>query len=241
MNIKVRDKNGVYILDMEGNIDINASDFVETIGWVLTHRSREILCNFSGVNMIDYVGISLMAVAYKNILNHKGKIKFYSVPPHVKKLFSVVGMDRVLETYDTEEQALQSFKEDKQFSKIMTKKLRRRFKRIPLRCDIQFKQKFASHQDFSCGRVINISAIGLFVFADKVFNIGDILTTKINLHPSPGPIEFDTKVVWIADKEIQPQDAPGMGLEFHELESEKQKQIMEFIEKHLTHSSENED
>ena len=241
MNIKIRDKNGVYILDMEGNIDINASDFVETIGWVLTHRSREIICNFAGINMIDYVGISLMAVAYKNILNHKGKIKFYNVPSHVQKLFSVVGMDRVLETYQTEEQALQSFKEDKQFSEIMSKQLRRRFKRIPLRCEIEFKQKFASHQDFATGKVINISAIGLFVISDKMFEIGDILTTKLTLLPSPGPMEFDTKVVWIADKEIQPQDAPGMGLEFYEMENEKQQQILEFIEKHLTHRAEDED
>lgn len=237
MKIKIREKGRIYVLDLEGNIDINASNFVETVGWVLTHRSKEILCNFADVNIVDYLGISLIAVAYKNVLNHKGKMKFYNVPSHIRKLFSVVGMERILDVYETEEQALSSFKEDKIFAQILKDRLRRRFKRVPLRCGIEFRQKFSSSDTFYEGKILNMSGIGLFVMAEKTFSIGDILFTRLNLMPSPGMIEIDTKVVWLPDKEIQPHESPGMGLEFHDIDPKKQEKIIEFIEKHLTHSA----
>ncbi|MFA7677678.1 MAG: STAS domain-containing protein, partial [Candidatus Omnitrophota bacterium] len=65
MKIKIREKTDITILDLEGNVDINASDFVEAVGWVLNNKSKNIICNFESVNLVDYVGISLIAVIYK--------------------------------------------------------------------------------------------------------------------------------------------------------------------------------
>lgn len=237
MKINIREKGDVVILDLEGSIDINSSDFVETIGWALVTKSKNILCNFESINLVDYVGISLIAVAYKNVLNHKGKMKLCNVPGHVQKLFSVVGLDKVFTYYEAEESAIKSFEEEVLFSHILEQQLRRRFKRIPLHNTIEYKQKFSQKDTYYKGKIINLSAIGVFIAAEKVFSIGEILTTRINLAPKPGVIEVDSKVVWEADNEIQPMESPGMGLEFYNINPQVQEQIIAFVEKHLTHSS----
>ncbi|MCK9614579.1 MAG: anti-sigma factor antagonist [Candidatus Omnitrophica bacterium] len=237
MKITTREKEDVVILDLEGSIDINSSDFVETVGWALVTKSKNILCNFEGINLIDYVGISLIAVAYKNILNHKGRMKLCNVPSHVQKLFSIVGLDKVFTYYENEDEAVKSFTEEVLFSHILEQRLRRRFKRIPLHNIIEYKQKYSTKDVFYKGRIINLSAIGVFIAAEKVFSIGEILTTRIDLTPAPGVIEVDSKVVWESDNEIQPMESPGMGLEFCNISPKVQEQIIDFVEKHLTHSS----
>jgi len=237
MTIKIREKDGIAILDIGGNINIDASDLVESVGWVLNNKSTDILCNFEDVNLVDYVGISLIAVIYKNVLNHEGIIKFFNVPSHISKLFSIVGLNRVLECYASEEAAIEALKEDKKTSRTLNEHLRRRFKRIPFNTTIDYRQKFSADDNFYEGRVINLSAEGIFVTANQIFPTGDVLLVKINLFPKEEVLECDAKVVWIADEEIQPQDFPGMGLEFFNLSSEKQERIVQFVEKHLTHSA----
>ncbi|MBU1121131.1 MAG: STAS domain-containing protein [Candidatus Omnitrophota bacterium] len=234
MKITVRENEGIAIIDLEGNININASDLVETIGWALINKSKDILCNFEGVNLVDYVGISVIAVAYKNVLNQNGRMKIYNVPVHVKNLFAVVGLNNVFECYNSEEEAILQFKEEKNISKILKQQLRRRFKRVDLRSDIEYKP-ISSSDTFYKGKIFNLSAIGIFMIADKIFPIGQTLSTLLHLFPKPGILEVETKVVWVADEEIQPLESPGMGLEFYNLSSKMQVQIIAFVEKHLIH------
>lgn len=237
MKINIRETQNIVILDIDGSIDINSSDFVETVGWALVTKSKNILCNFEGINLIDYVGISLIAVAYKNVLNHKGKLKLFSVPSHVQKLFAVVGLDKVFDYYENEEVAIKSFKEEELFSHILEQRLRRRFKRIPLQRIIEYKQKYAAKETYYKGKIVNLSAIGAFILAEKTFSIGETLTARLHLEPTPGILEIDARVVWEADKEIQPIESAAMGLEFQNISSQIQEQIVDFVEKNLTHSS----
>lgn len=235
MKIKTKIKEGVAILVLEGNIGIDASDFVETVGWILNHQAKDIICNFENVNLVDYVGISLISVIYKNILNHKGRIELYNVPAHVIRLFSIVGLDRIFKFHISEEQALEAIKHEREMERLVDEPLRRRFERAPFNAAIEYRQKLLKNQPFSKGKIVNLSAEGVFIVSDKIFSIGDLLTTRMDLQLQPSLIEADAKVVWLADKEIQPEDYPGMGLEFHHITIEKQEKIAQFVEKHLTH------
>ncbi len=237
MRIQIKIKEGVAILELEGSIGIDASDFVETVGWVLNHQTKDIICNFESVNLVDYVGVSLISVIYKNILNHKGRIELYNVPSHVMRLFSIVGLDRIFKFHISEEQALEAIKHEREMERLANEPLRRRFERIPFNATIEYRQKLLKDQPFYKGKIVNLSAEGVFIVSDKIFSIGDLLATRINLQPQPGIIEADVKVVWLADKEIQPEDYPGMGLEFYNITPEKQEKIAQFVEKYFTHPS----
>lgn len=234
MRIRVREKEKVVILDLEGNIDINASSFIETIGWALATKGSDILCNFEGVNLLDYVGVSVIAVACKNVFNHEGRIKVYNVPAHIRKVFNAVGLGKILEDYQSEEAALHAFKEDKKIAKIMEMNLRRRFKRITLWTDIELKDKSSPDSEWAHGKVLNLSGVGAFITSDHTFPVGTEVTSRIHLEPKPGVIEVDCKVIWFAKKESISLESPAMGLEFHHIDSQKQREIIEFVEKNLS-------
>ena len=236
IKIHVREKEKVIILDLEGNIDINSSNFVETVGWVLKNKKQDIICNFENVNLVDYIGISIIAVAYKNILNHKRRMKICNIKSHLKNLFTLVGLNRVFTYYDNEDEAISGLRDEARIYKILDKKLRRRFKRIPSHSVIEYKQKFSSRPTYFKGKALNLSALGIFLVAKKIFPVGDILTVRLNFKPKPGLIEVDTKVIWLADQQIQPLEYPGMGLEFYKIDSTIQEQIMDFVNKHIARS-----
>lgn len=235
MKIEVKEKEGGVVLYLKGNIDINASDLVETIGWVLKYKSKNIICDFKEVNLVDYIGVSIIAVVYKNVLNHRGRLRICNVPQHLRNLFSVVGLNRVFTYYESEEKALQSLREEEKILDVLSKKLRRRFRRIPFHTTIEYRQKFSLQDNFYKGRVINLSAMGVFIVTRKIFSIGEILFVRIYLKPKPYRIlETEAKVVWIADQRVQPYDYPGMGLEFYNIDAQKQQEIVKFVEKHAS-------
>lgn len=221
----------VAILDLSGAVDIDCANLIEQVGWCLENGYRNIICNFENVNVVDYAGLSVLAIAYKDVVNHKGGIKFLNVAVHIKKIFNLVCLDRVFDMYDDEKLAINSFEEEKIIAAIQKKQLRRRFKRLPLDIDMQFKSK--REEKFNHGKVLNLSAVGLLVFVDKTYPLGEILRIKLMLMPKPGVIELDAKVVWLVQKEIQPQIYPGMGLEFYQLGTKTQKNILEFVERNL--------
>ncbi|MCM8795471.1 MAG: PilZ domain-containing protein [Candidatus Omnitrophica bacterium] len=232
LEIAFRTFNSIAILDLMGNIDIDAANFIEMVGWCLGNGYREILCNFSEVNLVDYAGLSVLAIAYKDVLNHKGTMKLVNVSPHIRRVFSLVYMDRVLEIYEDEDFALRSFQEDKVIAEIKKKHLRRRFPRLDLDIGVEFKSK-SKDEPFRQGRVLNISAVGMLVFAECIYPLGEILEVRLLLLPQPGEVELEARVVWLVEKELQPQIYPGMGLEFYNLDSLTQKKILEFVERNL--------
>ncbi len=231
LEIGFRKIEGVAILDLEGNIDIDSSSFIERIGWCLENGYNNIIGNFEDVNFIDYAGLSVLAIACKNVFNHKGNIKLIAVPPHIKKIFCMVGLDKTFEVYDDEDSAIKSFKEDKAIHEIQGKKLRRRFKRIELDIDVGFKSK--KEISFHYGKLLNLSAVGFLVWTDKIYPLGEILNIKLLLSPKPGWLEINAKVVWHVLKEVQPHIYPGMGLEFHNLSGTVQEKIVDFVERNL--------
>ncbi|MFA4842719.1 MAG: anti-sigma factor antagonist [Candidatus Omnitrophota bacterium] len=232
LEIDFRRYKAVAILDLGGSIDIDSANLIEMAAWCLGNGYRDILCNLENINLIDYAGLSVLAIAYKDVINHKGRIKLLNVPVHIRKVFCMVGLDRVFEIYQDEEFALRSFEEDRIISELQKKQLRRRFKRLPLGIDFEFKPKLTS-DSYSHGKLLNLSAVGMLVFTEKIYPLGEILDIRLSLMPKPGLLEVKAKVVWLVQKEIQPQIYPGMGLEFYELDSAMQGKIVEFVERNL--------
>lgn len=232
LEIDFRRFKSIAILDLSGGIDIDSANFIEMVAWCLGNGYRDVLCNFENVNLVDYAGLSVLAIAYKDVANHKGRIKLVHLPAHVRKVFGMAGLDRIFEVYEDEEFALKSFEEDRIISEIQKKQLRRRFKRLPLDIDVEFKSSL-KNEKYSPGKVLNISGVGLLVFAEKTYPLGEILDIRLALLPKPGLLELQAKLVWLVQKEIQPQIYPGMGLEFYNIDHETQKKIIEFVERNL--------
>ncbi|PIP21294.1 MAG: hypothetical protein COX40_00200 [Candidatus Omnitrophica bacterium CG23_combo_of_CG06-09_8_20_14_all_40_11] len=237
MEIKARQEGSVIILDLAGRIDVNSANLVEVVGQCIRDGYSDILCNFETVDFIDYMGISVIVIAYKEVMNNNGRMRFTNIPAHLKGFFSVSGLDRVIDIYATEDIAMNSFKEDKIIENIKKMQLRRRFKRLPIDIKIELKAKYDQGAACIKGDLINLSAIGAYIYGCSQFKLGDEIILKLKLPPKLEDLELEARIVWLSDKQIQPHSHPGIGVEFDNIQPSVQQKLLEFIERNLSFMS----
>lgn len=234
MQIRVRQIGNVVILDLSGIIDVNSANLVEVIGQCIRDGFSDFICNFEEVETVDYIGVSVVAVAYKEIINNSGRIKFINVSALVKNMISITGLDRVIEICMNEELAINSFEEDKKIENIKKMQLRRRFKRMPLDLKIEIKNKNPNGPECPDVEMLNLSGVGAYIYGCGKLKLGDEITIKFKIPPNNEDMELEAKVVWLCDRQIQPQLYPGMGVVFHNLEKITQEKLLAFIERNLS-------
>jgi anti-anti-sigma factor len=234
LEIRARQKNGIVVLDLGGRIDIDSANFVEAVGQCVRDGYSELLINFEEVDFIDYMGVSAIVIAYKEVVNVSGRMKFVNVPSHLKNVLSISGLDRIIEIYHSEDLALNSFSEDKIIEKIKKMQLRRRFKRLPI--DIKVEMKLKSGREPTCYKVdiLNLSGVGAFIFGCDKFKLGDEVVLTMKLPPKNEVLELEARVVWLPDKQIQPHFHPGIGVEFYNIPTEVQQKLVDFINRNLS-------
>jgi len=234
MDIRARQKNDVVILDLAGRIDADSANLVEVVGQCVRDGYLDVLCNMEEVEFIDYMGVSAIVLAYKELTNAKGRMRFVNIPTHLRGVFSVAGLDRMMEVFASEDLAINSFKEDKIIEDIKKMQLRRRFKRLPI--DIK-AEVFPKSGKGSCLKVdiLNLSAIGAFVFGCSELRLGDDVVVKLRLPPKGEEMALEAKVVWLPDKQVQPHHHPGVGVEFTHLAGPEQQKIIDFIDRNISH------
>lgn len=236
LEIKLRQSENCIILDLCGQIDVDSANLVEVVGQCVRDGYRDILCNLENIQAIDYMGVSVVVIAYKEVVNYKGRMKFVNIPMHLRYLFTVSGMDRVIEIYASQDLALNSFKEDKAIENIKRMQLRRRFKRLPIDLKIELKSKQGSSSECLKVEMLNLSALGAFIFGCGKFKLKDEVVLKMILAPKSEVLELEARVVWVPDKGVQPHEYPGIGVEFYNLSATDQQRIIEFIDRNISFS-----
>jgi len=236
MELRKRFSRDIAIVYISGKIDINSASIIEETGQFIKEGMPKILCNFSNVEMVDYNGLSILAIAYKNITNQKGALKFCNVPPHIKELFKTARLDMVFEMFADEETALAGFHVSTKVDKLS---LRRRFKRVDMQLAVKYKMGLSTDKKLFTGKMLNLSAEGLFIYAKNTFPAATELYIEISLKSMKEPLTFSGTVTWLADKELQPHSYPGMGIGFSNLEKLKQTNLIAFIDKNLVGRSKN--
>ncbi|HEX2455265.1 MAG TPA: STAS domain-containing protein [Vicinamibacterales bacterium] len=102
----------VVILDVRGGpISFSeASDqLLNAIRQVVQRGSRKILLNLRDVHYIDSVGLSEIVEGFKTSRNAGGMLKLCEVVPGFRRLLDVTKLDRVIEVFESEGDALRSF------------------------------------------------------------------------------------------------------------------------------------
>jgi len=234
LEIRLRQTGNCIVLDLCGQIDVDSANLVEVVGQCIRDGYLDILCNLEDIQAVDYMGISVVVIAYKEVANHNGRMKFVNIPAHLRYIFTVSGMDRVIEIYASEDSALNSFKEDKAIENIKRMQLRRRFKRLPIDLKIELKSKKDSFSDCLKVEMLNLSAIGAFIFGCGKFKLQDEVVLKMKLAPNPDELELEARVVWVPDKGVQPHEYPGIGVEFSNLAPANQQKLIEFIDRNIS-------
>jgi anti-sigma B factor antagonist len=112
MVIQKREKNNVVIFDVEGEIkradtiDITLHQLVKE---QLDTGKKQILFNFDKVEFIDSFGVGEILASYISTHNLGGKLKLARISKKLFLIFQVTMLTKVLDIFDEEDTALQSF------------------------------------------------------------------------------------------------------------------------------------
>jgi anti-sigma B factor antagonist len=111
MKIKTRERMGVTILDISGEITIGKGDvdLRKEINDLIGKDIFNILLNLSKVSFIDSSGIGEIVRSLTTVQKHEGQLKLLGLESKVRDLFTVTRLITVFETFENEETAVKSF------------------------------------------------------------------------------------------------------------------------------------
>lgn len=115
MEINAREKENVVIFDIEGEIrrsDVTDVTLHQLVKDQLDVGKRNILLNFRDVEFIDSFGVGEILASYISTHNLGGKLKIAKISKKLYLVFQVTMLTKVLEIFDEEELALNSFMGD---------------------------------------------------------------------------------------------------------------------------------
>jgi anti-sigma B factor antagonist len=113
LNINERQAGDVTVLDMSGKITIGEGSVAlrSAIRRLLEEGKRRILLNLAGVSYIDSSGIGELVSSYTAINKEDGgQLKLLNLTQKIKDLLTITKLLTVFDVYDSEAEALNSFK-----------------------------------------------------------------------------------------------------------------------------------
>ena len=112
MQIEERVVNEVTILDLKGKITLGEGDeaLKDKINSLVQQNRRQILLNFADVPYIDSAGLGEVVRTYTTVSRQGGQLKLVNLTKRIQDLLAITKLLTVFETYDTEQEAVGSFK-----------------------------------------------------------------------------------------------------------------------------------
>lgn len=112
LDIKERQAGDVTVLDMNGKVTIGEGSVAlrSAIRRLLEEGKKKILLNMSGVGYIDSSGIGELVSSYTSINKDGGQLKMLNLTQKLQDLLAITKLLTVFDVYDSESEALNSFK-----------------------------------------------------------------------------------------------------------------------------------
>src|SRR5205085_12550323 len=112
LNIRERQAGDVTILDLEGRITIGDGNVSlrNAIRRLIQEGKKRILLNLAGVSYIDSSGIGELVSSYTAIGKDGGQLKLLNLTQKLQDLLTITKLLTVFDVYESEADALNSFK-----------------------------------------------------------------------------------------------------------------------------------
>lgn len=111
MNVNVRQKEDVTIVDLRGKITIGSGEVAlrNAIQGVMDSGAKKVLINMADVSTIDSSGIGELVSAYTTATNRGAKLKLINLPAKVTDILTITQLITVFDVYDSEAEGVSSF------------------------------------------------------------------------------------------------------------------------------------
>jgi len=112
MDIRERAVDGVTVLYLSGKIVLGEGEVQirDRIKDLLADGQRRILLNLADVSYIDSAGLGTLISSYATVKRENGQLKLVNLTTRVQDLLAITKLITVFETFDSESEALASFK-----------------------------------------------------------------------------------------------------------------------------------
>jgi anti-sigma B factor antagonist len=112
LDVNQRQAGDVTILDLSGAVRMGegAVSLRNAIRGLVDQGNKKILLNLGGVKNIDSSGIGELIANYTTISRDGGQLKLLSLTEKIQNLLVITKLLTVFDSYDTEAEALNSFK-----------------------------------------------------------------------------------------------------------------------------------
>lgn len=111
MQIEERAVGDVLVLDVKGRITLGEGDEIlkDKVNSLLNQGKKKIVLNLAEVPYIDSAGLGEIVRTYTTVSRQGGSLKLLSLTKRITDLLAITKLLTVFETYESENDAVQSF------------------------------------------------------------------------------------------------------------------------------------
>jgi anti-sigma B factor antagonist len=112
MQISERDSGAVTVLDLSGKITLGEGDALlkDKLHSLLHQGKKNVLLNLGQVQYVDSAGLGALVSAYTTVTREGGRLKLANITKKLQDLLTITKLLTVFETFDSEAEALRSYK-----------------------------------------------------------------------------------------------------------------------------------
>ena len=112
MEIVERTVSDVTVLDLKGKMTLGEGDEMlkDRINSLLAAGKKKLLLNLEGVPYIDSAGLGEVVRTYTTVSRQGGSLKLLNLTKRIEDLLSITKLLTVFDTFDSEAEAIKSYK-----------------------------------------------------------------------------------------------------------------------------------
>jgi anti-sigma B factor antagonist len=112
MEISERNVGKLTVLDLSGKITLGEGDVLlkDKLYSLLNQGRKDVLLNLAKVQYVDSAGLGAIVAAYTTMTRDGGSLKLSNVTKKLQDLLAITKLLTVFETFDSEDEALRSYK-----------------------------------------------------------------------------------------------------------------------------------
>ena len=111
MKLSDRVENGIVIMEPKGKImgGPDATLLHDKLHEYLENEHLQIVIDLSKVEWMNSTGLGILISGYTSLKNHKGALKLANVTDKIQSLLTITKLITIFDTYDSVEDAIESF------------------------------------------------------------------------------------------------------------------------------------
>ncbi len=110
--LKTRDSGGVTIIDLQGRLILGdeCNQLREQVKSLLAANKKQIVLNLGEVTFIDSAGVGTLVASFTSAKAQAGELKMANLTKKFKETLQITRLLTVFEVYESEAEAVASFK-----------------------------------------------------------------------------------------------------------------------------------